>query len=292
MRFDLSKQLERALGQSVEIEGVEPVSGGDISEAVRVDTSQGKIFVKWLGDGPPDLFEREGESLERMRASGTSLRIPEVLGVHSTGDGPSMLALEYIEAGRPADDYDEQLGRGLAGLHAASADAFGFDEDTYCGTTPQPNDWTHDWVEFYRERRLRHLLGLIEERRGVSSDERRALEQLLDDLDGLVDAGEPPSLIHGDLWSGNVFADSDGRPVLVDPAAYYAHPEAELGMMDLFGGFSGTVYDAYVEARPLPEGWRRRIPVYSLYHLLNHYYLFGGHYRRQAFDLVRRLSGS
>lgn len=291
MDFDIAQRLERVVGESVEVEEVERVSGGDISEAVRVDTPRGGLFVKWVTGGPSDLFEREAEALERMRGSGTSLRIPQVLGVAGGVDAPATLVLEYIGSGRPAGDYDEQLGRGLAELHTERAESFGFDHDNYCGTTPQPNDWTDDWVEFYREHRLRHLLGLIEHRREVSQQERRDLQRLMGRLDELLDASEPPSLIHGDLWSGNVFADGQGRPVVVDPAAYYGHPEAELGMMDLFGGFSQTVYDAYLEARSLPAGWQSRIPVYALYHLLNHYYLFGGHYRQRAFGQARRIAG-
>lgn len=290
MSYDLQPLIERALGDAVDIVASEPVSGGDISEAVAVATPRRRLFVKWQHGGPPDIFEREAEALERMWASGTDLRVPEVFSATRPGDGfPATLVIEYIESGRPAADYDERFGRGLAQLHSALAEAFGFDEDNYCGTTPQPNGWTDDWVEFYLENRLRHQLELIEQRRGVSTDEKRAFEDLLDRLDELLEANEPPSLIHGDLWSGNAYADTDGRPVLVDPAAYYGHPEAEIGMMELFGGFGDTVYAAYEEVREFPDGWRKRVPLYSLYHLLNHYYLFGGHYGRRAFEVVERM---
>ena len=290
MRGHLSGLLEHALGEPVDIVDTAPLSGGDISDAARVKTDRRQLFVKWQHRGPADLFEREAEALELMRASGTSLRIPEVYAATGDDDGfPAALVLEYIERGSPAPDYDEQLGIGLAQLHAASADAYGFAHDNYCGLTPQPNDWTDDWITFYREKRLRHQVQLIEERRRLSSSQRRLFETLLENLDDILDDSEPPSLIHGDLWSGNVFADTHGRPVLIDPAAYYAHPEAEIGMMELFGNFSDTVYRAYQRHRRLSPGWRDRIPAYSLYHLLNHYLLFGGHYIQRAVETAQRL---
>lgn len=290
MPVDLQPLVERALGRRVDIVDSESVSGGDISEAARIETPEGAMFVKWLQGGPDDLCVREAEALEEMRGSGTDLRIPEVLGAtRPDGGAPATLVIEFIDSGRPGGDYDRRLGTGLAQLHGASAEAFGFEHDNYCGTTPQPNDWTDDWIEFYRDRRLRHLFGLIEQRRSISTGDRRNFERLIDGLGEVVEAGEGPSLIHGDLWSGNVFADGRGRPVLVDPAAYYGHPEAEIGMMELFGGFGRRVYRAYQEVRSLPDGWRDRVPVYSLYHLLNHYYLFGGHYGRRAFGVVEQL---
>ena len=115
---------------------------------------------------------------------------------------------------------------------------------------------------------------------------------MLDQLDTIIGIEpEPPALLHGDLWSGNLHVAPDGRPALIDPAAYYGHREAELGMMELFGGFSHTVYEAYQAHASLQDGWRRRLPVYKLYHVMNHYNLFGGHYGSQAFDIVRRLNG-
>lgn len=291
MAHQLPALLEYTLNERVDIIDTEPLSGGDISDAVRVKTAHRQLFVKWQHGGPDDMFEREAEALDTMRTSGTNLRIPDAVAATRPGDGfPAALVLEYIERGSPAPDFDEQLGIGLAQLHAASADAFGFDHDNYCGLTPQPNDWSDDWVHFYRRQRLGHQLQLIDKRRRLSSSQRRLFETLFENLEDILDDTEPPSLIHGDLWSGNVFADTDGRPVLIDPAAYYAHPEAEIGMMDLFGNFSDTVYNAYQQLRPLPPGWRRRIPAYSLYHLLNHYLLFGGHYGQRAMETARRLS--
>lgn len=283
--------LNHALPGDFSITDARPVSGGDINEAALVETEQQRFFVKWNYDAPADLFEREVEALHTMCEAETELVIPEPLQARRPqGRFPATIAMTYIEPGRPGPDYDERLGRGLAQLHAVSNEAFGFFNDNYCGTTPQPNDWTDDWAEFYGRRRLEHQLELIADRRRVSSEQRRLFDQLLDDIDELVGPGDvAPSLIHGDLWSGNVLATAEGYPAIVDPAAYFGHPEAEIGMMELFGGFSNTVYAAYREVGALLDGWRRRVPLYSLYHLMNHYYLFGGHYGCRVFETVREL---
>ncbi len=287
----LKEALDETLDTSVTIDHLETVSGGDINEAAVAETSEGKLFVKWnRGDVPDDLFKREAEALDEMREAETNLTIPEPICHRSPKEErPGFLVTEHLESGRRVPDFDEQLGRGLAQLHNHSSDQFGFKHDNYCGTTPQSNAWTDDWVDFYREHRLRHQLELAVEQRSVRDSDRKAFERLLERLDAyLVPEPEPPALIHGDLWNGNLHVAPDGTPALIDPAAYYGHREAEIGMMELFGGFSSRVYEAYEEVRPLQEGWRDRLSLYSLYHVMNHYNLFGGHWGDQAFDIVRR----
>lgn len=284
--------LRAALGRPVRIERRTPVGGGCINEAARVETDAGTFFAKWNDHPIPDQFEREAEGLTALADSGTSLAIPRPIGARPpAGGAPALLVMEYLAPGRPGPDFDERLGVGLAELHRATAPRFGFAHDNYCGATPQPNGWMDDWIDFYRERRLRHQLRVAVERRGVGASDRRAFERLLDRLDALLGIDpEPPALIHGDLWSGNLHVAPDGRPGLVDPAAYYGHREAELGMMVLFGGFSPRVYAAYESVRPLQPGWRERLPLYSLYHLMNHYVLFGGGYGARAFAVARRFA--
>ncbi|MFB6372067.1 MAG: fructosamine kinase family protein [Bradymonadaceae bacterium] len=290
MKQRIQRLLTDALDKPVDVHDLRSTAGGDINEASLADTSEGRLFVKYNHSGPADLMEREAEALREMRAGDTSLVIPEpIVAARPDGNSPSILILEYLEPGTEIAGFDERLGRGLAQLHETTAEGFGFHHDNYCGTTPQPNDWQDDWVDFYREKRLRHQLRLAVDHRQVSSSDRRAFDRLLERLDDLLGIDpEPPALIHGDLWSGNLHTAPDGRPSILDPAAYYGHCEAEIGMMELFGGFSETVYAAYQEVRPLQDGWRDRIPLYSLYHVMNHYNLFGGHYGRQAFDIVGR----
>jgi fructosamine-3-kinase len=200
--------------------------------------------------------------------------------------------MTYLDSGRRVTGFDEELGRGLAELHRSTDPrGFGFEADTYCGTTLQPNAWAPDWIAFYRDRRLAYQIELAGETRGFDAAAMRDFDALLERLDEFLDASQPPSLIHGDLWSGNLHVGPDGHPGLIDPAAYFAHREAELGMMRLFGGFSQRVYDAYVEAWPLAAGWRDRLELYELYHVLNHYNLFGGGYGSQAVSIARRWVG-
>jgi len=261
------------------VHALRPLGGGTFGEASRVETSAGAFFAKW-GDGLPDgMFAREADGLRAL--AGTSLVIPAVVAV-----GERVLVTELLEEA-PLDQAG--LGRGLAELHRRTADAFGFPVDTYCGATLQPNAPLPSWPRFYGERRLAPLLDVIEARRGLPASDRRVYERVIERLPSLVADGVRPSLIHGDLWSGNALGTARG-PALVDPACAYADREAELGMMTLFGGFDRACFAAYEEALPLPAGWRERNGLYQLYHVLNHHALFGGHYGQQALSLARRYA--
>lgn len=290
---EVERAIARATGTAVRVLRRAPLGGGSINDTTRLETNAGTFVVKSHTHAPDGLFRAEADGLTALRASGTTLVIPNVVAVGAAERGrPSFLVLEYLAAGWRRADFDEALGRGLVELHRATADRFGFHADNYCGETTQPNPWTASWVEFYAESRLGHQLRLAADAGHVSSGDRRQIESLISRLGELID--EPaggPSLIHGDLWSGNLHADSDGHPALIDPAAYYAHREAELGMMTLFGGFSARVFAAYDEAWPLEPGWRERNALYQLYHLMNHLNLFGGGYHGQVMATVRKYVG-
>lgn len=280
--------LEAALGRTVRIESRRALGGGDISRVERLQTDAGPFVVKSHPSPPTGFFGAEAASLTALRSSRTSLRIPEVVAV--SDDGPSFLVLEDLGAGRQAADFDEAFGRGLAEVHRHRAKQFGFDRQTYCGTTGQPNTWNDRWVHFYGAGRLGHQLTLASRAGLLSAADGERMDQLIDRLDALIDEPpEGPALIHGDLWAGNLLVASTGTPSLIDPSAYFAHREAELGMMLLFGGFAARVYAAYNEAFPLDAGWRERNPLYQLYHLLNHLNLFGGAYHAQVMGVVRRF---
>ena len=261
----------------------ERVGGGNTHPAYRLETATGTFFVK-LARAEEGLFAGEARSLEALRSSRTSLRIPRVEAA-----GNDFLCLEWLEPGRHRD-HDVALGTGLAELHAQTAPQFGFEADTFCGPTRQPNAWHDRFVSFWGEARLRVVLTLAHQRGALAAAERLEVERLIQRLPELLAAVTgPPRLIHGDLWSGNVLETAAG-PALVDPAAAYSHPEAELGMMLLFGGFSERTLDAYRERLPLESHWRERIPLFQLYHLLNHAALFGGGYSAQAMTVVHRFS--
>ena len=254
-----------------DLTGFRAVPGGDTNRAAVFTSNGQKLFVKHNAHGLPRQFEAEAAGLDALRASGTSLIVPAPVHV-----APDFLVLEYLPPGPSPDPI--AIGTGLAALHRATdSRGFGFPLDGTCGATPQPNPWTGDWPTFYVEQRLRPLLTRLD-----------LPTRVLDRAPDVLGDDEPSALIHGDLWFGNLYG-SDRGPALVDPAAYYGHREAELGMMFLFGGFPEAVYRAYEAAWPLREGWRERLPWYSLYHVLNHALLFPGGYRAQAQQILRQL---
>ncbi|MFN3201925.1 MAG: fructosamine kinase family protein [Bradymonadia bacterium] len=288
----MSAALSDALGGPVT--AVEPVGGGCINESVLVSVGGRRYFVKWHPNGPADLFEREALGLRAMAqavaSSGAELVIPEVIAV---GRRPGFLVLEHLPLAPRRHGFDERLGAGLAAMHRAPhqqcSGHYGFSADTYCGTTLQVNVWQSCWSDLYREQRLAPLIEGAGQQGHLSVADGQVLRRVLDRLPELLAADpEPPALIHGDLWSGNLHTGPEGGPALIDPAAYYAHREAELGMMVLFGGFSQRVFQAYAASWPLSAGWQERLPLYTLYHVLNHCVLFGGSYGAQAVSIARR----
>ena len=287
----LRAALEEATGGAVGNLARTPLGGGCINEVFLVEVAQLRWVVKGNDHAVPRQFEAEAAGLRALRASGTSLVIPEVLCASDAGPGARFLVIEYLEHGNRTADFDERLGRGLAELHSCSSEqGFGFALDGTCGATPQPNPWTPSWPAFYAEQRLGHQLGLARAA-GMASADLGRLEAVCARLSEWIHDDEAPALIHGDLWSGNLHVAASGRPALIDPATYFAHREAELGMMALFGGFGPRVWEAYHEARPLRPGWRNRLGLYELYHVLNHFHLFGGAYASQASRLLRQYVG-
>ena len=275
-------------GSPVRLLGSSLVGGGCINHAMKIQTSVGDYFLKWNASAPVDLFLKEAEGLEEMRTSNNPyLLIPKVIWGKEADQLPGLLLMEYLPPASTTFGFDERLGRGIAQLHRKTASAYGFHHSNYCGTTLQDNTWTNSWPEFFAQLRIWALVQQIIATRGMLNGEQEIYEKLVDRMPKLLSHQTIPSLIHGDLWSGNYMYTSIG-PALIDPACYYADREMELGMMKLFGGFSPAVWKAYQEEFPLPKYWEERIPIYQLYHLLNHYLLFGGSYRGQALEIAKR----
>lgn len=253
------------------IRSARPIAGGDINDAFALETSDGtRMFVKTRERAPATMYAREASGLAWLDVG--ALRVPKVIA-HDA----SFLALEWVESGARARSYDDELGRGLAALHRAGPERFGLDHDNFVGSLPQRNDPSDDWISFFAERRLLDQLRLAVANGRATTAMRRGIEKLVDVLADLVPA-EPPSRLHGDLWGGNVMTDERGAPVLIDPAVYGGHREIDLAMLQLFGGATRRMLDAYDEAFPLERGWRDRVELHQLYPLLVHVNLFGGGY--------------
>jgi protein-ribulosamine 3-kinase len=280
------EKLTTIFGSSIRLTGAQSVGGGCINHAIKISTSEGDFFLKWNASAPTDMFVKEAAGLSEMSFAGSSLIIPKVIWSKEVDESPGLLLLEYLQPAIHTSGFDELLGRGIAQLHHKTAGAYGFHQPNYCGATLQDNTWTKNWPEFYAQWRIGNLVQQIKMSRGMSSEEQKVYEKLVIRMPELLTHRTVPSLIHGDLWSGNYLYTANG-PALIDPACYYADREMELGMMKLFGGFSVQVWDAYKNEFSLPEGWRERIRLYQLYHVLNHYLLFGGSYGWQALEIAK-----
>lgn len=281
------EQLSGRYGKAVRLEGTRPVGGGCINNAVKLSTSEGDFFLKWNASAPAEMFQKEAAGLlEMFQVENPYLIIPKVIWSKAADNLPGLILMEYLNPPKSAVGFDERLGRGIAWLHRKTADAFGFHHSNYCGTTVQDNTWTKNWPEFYAQRRIWTLVQQIRAVRVVSSGNLKIYEKLVERMPELLPQRTLPSLIHGDLWSGNYMYTGNG-PALIDPACYYADREMELGMMQLFGGFSAGVWSAYQEEFLLPAGWPERSRLYQLYHVLNHFLLFGGSYGWQALDIAK-----
>jgi fructosamine-3-kinase len=246
------------------------VAGGDINDAWRVRLPDGTpAFVKTREDPQPGEYETEADGLAWLAAA-NALRTPHVIEA-----ADEYLVLEWIDAGALDATGEEELGRGLARLHAAGAPQFGGPRPLRIGPLTLPNDSRPTWHEFYAENRLTPLA-----------------RRLNIDLDPLIArlprTTEPPARLHGDLWGGNVLAAHDGRPYLIDPAAYGGHREMDIAMLRLFGGASPRVFAAYEEEAPLQPGAQERTELWQLFPLLVHAVLFGGSYVDSVLRLARR----
>lgn len=273
-----------AAHRSGRVVSVRGVGGGCIHNGRRIETDAGYIFFLKSNPGVPgDLFQAEGRGLELLAGTGC-IRVPAVLAV-----GADFLLLEHLEQVSPHRDYWNRLGRRLACLHQACADRFGLDHDNYLGSTPQPNLETDDGYVFFAERRLGHQAELAGRRGLLSGEEVRRVEALAGRLGEWIPE-QPPSLLHGDLWSGNLITEERGEPALIDPAAHYGWREADLAMIALFGSPPETFYAAYREIIPLPPSLRERFPLYNLYHLLNHLNIFGSAYHAQVGSILKRFA--
>ncbi len=260
-----------------------PVGGGCINNGSRLTTSAGgRYILKTNPNCPPDMFTREAEGLQALAVAGGP-RLPEV---HLAGR--EFLLLEDLQPAPPASGYWPEFGRRMAALHLKTAARFGFDHDNYIGSSPQANPWTEDGWDFFAHHRLISQAETAAQHGLLSAEHLHEVGELAARLPDLVPE-QPPSILHGDLWSGNWMTDAKGQPAIIDPAAYYGWAEADLAMMTLFGSPDPSFWEGYQEVRPLAAGFRQRFPLYNLYHLLNHLNLFGRSYLSQVAAVLERF---
>ncbi|WP_097462020.1 fructosamine kinase family protein [Mangrovitalea sediminis] len=274
----LLRQL--ALPDAVQQEGV---GGGCISQAQRLTLSDGRqVFLKYHAQAPAGFFDAEAQGLAALSRNG-GLPVPRVIAVCGQA-----IVLEWLEPGKPSQDYWETLGHGLADVHRETAPCFGFTTDTFCGLTLQRNPWTEDGHAFFAQFRLQSQADRARQAGYLEAEDLRRLLRICGQLPHWIPR-QPASLVHGDLWSGNVHTGPTGEPVLIDPAVHYGWAEADMAMTRLFGGFPERFYRAYAEAGTLDAQWESRVPLYNLYHLLNHLNLFGRGYLGEVQTILRRF---
>lgn len=254
--------------------------GGCINQTTRLSDGMRKFFVKTNSEDRLDMFVAEASALTQIYATLT-IRVPQPICWGIAGD-VAYLVMENLELG--GSQNWETMGKNLAAMHRITSDrGFGWERNNTIGSTPQINNWSMDWLDFWREHRLGFQMSLAR-RKGWRCNV--AEEKIYESLPELFRDYKPiPSMVHGDLWGGNA-AFVDGEPVIFDPALYFGDREVDLAMTELFGGFPAQFYRAYQSSYPLDSGYQQRKNFYNIYHILNHFNLFGGGYGSQANRMI------
>jgi fructosamine-3-kinase len=263
-----------------------PLGGGSINQVYKVILPDQTLVMKVnQNDRYPGMFLAEAKGLQLLRQPDAPC-VPEVIAQSVIGNYQFLL-LEYLDKGPRRKDYPERFGCSLAALHRNTHAYFGLDHDNRMGALEQFNHQHTDGVTFFIQQRLMPQVKLALERKKIAAVHVHQFERLYIQLPQILPA-EPPSLIHGDLWAGNVIEGPDGDACLIDPAVAYSHREADLAMTMLFGRFDDKFYDAYHSAFPLTQGWQERMDLWNLYPLLVHVNLFGDSYLTETVQILRK----
>ncbi|AEG00653.1 fructosamine kinase family protein [Methylomonas methanica] len=283
----LIQHLQQATGRDLQNHRLTRVGGGDINTAFRLQATGIDWFIKLNRASLLNMFAAEAAGLQEL-ASLQQVKVPQVVlfGEH---DNHAYLLLEYEALGSLRGDSASRFGSQLARLHRQPQAFFGWPIDNTIGSTPQHNERRDDWVDFWQQQRLGKQLQFAAENGFTGPLQTRGLT-LLEKLPAFFTRHRPhPSLLHGDLWGGNAASDSEGNPIMFDPACYYGDRETDIAMTELFGGFGSNFYSAYNNEYPLDPDYKTRKTLYNLYHILNHLNLFGGGYLSQANSMIDRL---
>lgn len=280
---DLKFHLSTFLNET--ITNLSPVSGGDISQAYRIDTANSSYFLKLNNLEALNMFQTEAYGLELIAKTNT-IKTPKVL-VFDNFENSAFLLMEFIESKTPSSEDFKTLGEQLAALHKCTSKHFGLDQNNFIGSLNQSNIYHSNWINFYIEERLLPQLQLAKEKGLLNSNKTPSVQQMETSLKRLFE-NVKPSLLHGDLWSGNYLISKDGEPYLIDPAVYYGHSEVDIAMSKLFGGFSNEFYNSYYDVLPTDSYTNKRIEIYQLYYLLVHLNLFGSSYCASVKNILKK----
>ncbi len=282
--FSITQKLSFCF-PNMKIYSSNPVGGGDISRAVRLETSEGKFFLKYNSNNKfSDMFCAEKQGLELLYSAKSGLIIPKPIICESNNED-SFILMEFIESNLPEKNFWINFSSRLASLHKKTSAQFGLDFDNYMGSLKQSNKFHSDWVSFYIEERILIQFEMAVKNGFIDSSIRKQFNSFCNKLSDLIPA-EKPSLIHGDLWAGNYMSGTEGKAAIFDPACYYGHRESDIAMTKLFGGFSNEFYDGYNEAYALVPGWKNRTDIFNIYPLLIHVNIFGYSY---VYDVIKIL---
>jgi fructosamine-3-kinase len=280
--IEIAREIGRATDKQFEIIDRKSIGGGCINQVYQISTDrQDRYFIKLNQPALAAMFAAEAKGLLEMAATAT-ITVPTPICWGITEDR-SYLVLEYLDlTDRSNPKSWKEMGQNLAAMHRhqiSSTSKFGWHQNNTIGSTPQVNTWETDWMTFFKNHRIDYQLQLALRKGGNFPK----ATQLLAAIPQILANHHPqPSLVHGDLWGGNAGFTTTGNPVIFDPATYWGDREVDLAMTELFGGFPAAFYQGYESVYPLDAGYAQRKVLYNLYHILNHYNLFGGSYQNQA----------
>lgn len=286
----ITDQIAKIEDEKLQIIGKKPVGGGCINQSYALQTNLRTYFVKVNQIAMEEMFIAEALGLQQMQAT-ASVRIPRTI-CYGTIENKAYLVLEWLDLSAGSCQNWKLMGAKLAAMHQFPVldlglnNSFGWVRNNTIGSTPQINPWTENWAEFFAHQRIGYQLQLAKQREGNFP----ATQQVVEAVSLALATHQPqPSLVHGDLWGGNAAITSDGEPVIFDPAGYVGDREVDLAMTKLFGGFPQEFYQEYQRVFPLAPGYEKRENIYNLYHILNHFNLFGGSYKTQANRIIAEI---
>ena len=285
MWTEIVSNISEKTNRQFELENRRSVGGGCINQAYQLIGREQNYFIKLNSASQVEMFAAEALGLEQMYQTQT-LRVPKPI-CWGMAENNSYIVLEWLDLGRGGNQSWQEMGRKLALLHQHKGEnRFGWQRNNTIGATPQINDWYDNWADFFAQQRIGYQLKLANRRGGNFRNPDSIIEAVRDKLNKRIPL---PSLVHGDLWSGNAACTIDGEAVILDPAAYYGDREVDIAMSELFGGFPASFYQAYNQQWPLDQGYQQRKTIYNLYHILNHFNLFGSGYGSQADSMIRNI---